>query len=150
MQNCIKRISFLYSIDQSICTHYSCFENLGGFVTLKKIRSKVFDQNKIRSKVWTWKKQGAKKQSHCYSKREEARLPFLFLNKTTLFFCTLLFSGPYFGPDFFSGSQTDPCFQNKNSGCRLTGRLGFIAIDCLVIYRAKRFIFCVFRELWYR
>ena len=22
---------------------------------------------------------------------------------------------------FFSGSQTDPCFQNKNSGCRLTG-----------------------------
>ena len=24
---------------------------------------------------------------------------------------------------FFSGSQTDPCFQNKNSGCRLTGQL---------------------------
>ena len=26
------------------------------------------------------------------------------------------------GP-FFTGSQTDPCFQNKNSGGRLTGRL---------------------------
>ena len=25
---------------------------------------------------------------------------------------------------FFSGSQNDPCFQNKNSGCRLTGRIG--------------------------
>ena len=33
-------------------------------------------------------------------------------------FCT-----SYFGP-FFSGSQKDPCFQNKNSECRLTGRMG--------------------------
>ena len=36
---------------------------------------------------------------------------------------------------FFSGSQTDPCFQNKNSGCRLTGRLAsklkFMAHFCL-------------------
>ena len=29
---------------------------------------------------------------------------------------------PYFGP-FFTGSQTEPCFQNKNSGCRLSVRL---------------------------
>ena len=36
------------------------------FVTRKKIRSK--------------KKQGAKNQGHCYSKREEVRLPILFLN----------------------------------------------------------------------
>jgi hypothetical protein len=34
-----------------------------------------------------------------------------------------VFSGPYFGPDFFSGSHTDPCFQNKNSGCRLIGKV---------------------------
>ena len=27
---------------QSICTHYSCFENMGRFVTLKKIRSKIW------------------------------------------------------------------------------------------------------------
>ena len=27
------------------------------------------------------KMQGAKKQGHCYSKREEARLPLLFLSK---------------------------------------------------------------------
>ena len=33
------------------------------------------------------------------------------------------FCNPYFGPDFFSGSQSDPYFQNKNSGCRCTGRL---------------------------
>ena len=31
-------------------------------------------------------------------------------------FCT-----PYLGYNFFSGSQYDPCFQNKNSGSRLTG-----------------------------
>ena len=33
---------------------------------------------------------------------------------------TLLFSKSRV-PDFFSGSQTDPGFHNKNSGCRLTG-----------------------------
>ena len=27
------------TIAQSICTHYSCFENMGQFVTLKKTRS---------------------------------------------------------------------------------------------------------------
>jgi hypothetical protein len=36
-------------------------------------------------------------------------------------------------PDFFSGSQTDPGFQNKNSGCRLTGRVcsGYLGYDVL-------------------
>ena len=62
---------------------------------------------------------GCKKQDHCYSKREEARLPLLFLT----LFLHLAFCNPYFWP-FFSGSQTDPCFQNKNSGCRLTGQIG--------------------------
>jgi hypothetical protein len=32
-------------------------------------------------------------------------------------------------PNFFSGSQTDPGFQNKNSGCRLTGRLCFMHLQ---------------------
>ena len=63
--------------------------------------------------------------SHCYSKREEAWLPLLFLNNNE----------PVFSPCFFqvhildlifSGSQTDPRFQNKNSGCRLTGRLDLL------------------------
>ena len=60
--------------EASICTQYSCFENMGRFVTLKKIRSK--------------------KQGHCYSKRGEARLPLHFLNNNDPGFCT-----PYFGPD---------------------------------------------------
>ena len=47
---------------------------------------------------------------HYYSKREEAAWPLLFLNNNDPVFFTFL----------FSGSQTDPCFQNKNSGCRLT------------------------------
>ena len=47
------------------------------------------------------KKQGAKKQGHCYSKREGAAWPLLFLNNNDPVFCTLLFTGPYFGLDFF-------------------------------------------------
>ena len=61
------------------------------------------------------------KQGHCYSKREEAAWPFLFLNNNDLVFCTLLFATQIL--DLFSGSQTGPCFQNKNSGYRLTERL---------------------------
>ena len=29
--------------------------------------------------------------------------------------------GPYFGPDFFSGSQKDPCFQNSAVGANWMG-----------------------------
>ena len=54
---------------QSFCTHYSCFENLGRFVTLKKNRAPCFFQ-----------KAGCKNQGHCYSKREEAAWSLLFLN----------------------------------------------------------------------
>ena len=85
--------SCLTKIAQSICTHYSRFENMGWFVTLKK----------IRSKIWTWKKAGCKKQVHCYLKPDIFR--FIFWTW------------------FFSGSQTDPCCQNKNRGCRLTRRI---------------------------
>ena len=40
-----------------------------------------------------------KEQGHFYSKKEEARLPLHFLNNNDPAFCSLLFSGPYFGPD---------------------------------------------------
>ena len=48
-------------------------------------------------------------------------MPHLFLNNNDLGFLHPAFS-KISVPDFFSGSQTDPGFQNKNSGCRLTGR----------------------------
>ena len=51
---------------------------------------------------------------HCYSKREEARLP--------LFFAPY-FLQPIFWTQFFSVSQTNPCFQRKNIRCRLIGRI---------------------------
>ena len=70
------------------------------------------------------KKQGAKKQGHCYLKRGEAAWPLLFFKHNDPAFCN-----PYFGP-FFTGSQTDPCFQNKNSGCRLTGRVWCQFVRC--------------------
>ena len=41
--------------------------------------------------------------------------------RSSLFFCILLFATHSLDP-FFAGSKTDPCFQNKNIGCRLTGR----------------------------
>ena len=82
-------------------------------------------------RVWNFKKRfqnmglqkaGCKKQGHCYSKREETRLPLLFLNNNDLGFLHPAFFKKH-GARFFTWSQTDPGFQNKNSGCRLTGRL---------------------------
>ena len=55
-----------------------------------------------------FKKQGAKKQGHCYSKREKARLPLLFLNNNDPVFRNLLFAPHILDPIFFSGLQTDP------------------------------------------
>ena len=69
---------------------------------------------------------GCKKQGHCYSIREEARLPLLILNNNDPVFCTLLFA-PYIldpillkvpDPKQISGRPDKLC-----SGCRLTGRL---------------------------
>ena len=45
-------------------------------------------------------KQGAKKQGHGYSKREEAVWPLLFLNNNDPVFLHLVFCNPYFGPSF--------------------------------------------------
>ena len=46
---------------------------------------------KKRSRKIGCKKKGAKKQGHCYSKREEAAWPLLFLNNNDPVFCNLLF-----------------------------------------------------------
>ena len=83
----------------------------------------VYRVDLIFLRVWNYKKgckkAGSKKHSAkhrvilTYSKREEKRLPLLFLNN----------NDPVFPPCFlhsifwtvFSGSQNNPCFQNKNS-----------------------------------
>ena len=62
------------------------------------------------------KNQGAKKQGHCYSKREEAAWPLLFLNNNDPVFFTLLFSGPYFGPGFFLDHKPTHVFKTKIVG----------------------------------
>ena len=48
---------------------------------------------------------------------------------TMTLFSHLPFCNPYFGP-FFTGSQTDPYFQNK-SGCRLTERICFAPVETI-------------------
>ena len=67
------------------------------------------------------KKAGCKKQGHCYSKREEARLPILFLNNNDPVFCNLLFSGPYFRPDFFQGHKPTHLFKTGIVGADWLG-----------------------------
>ena len=74
--------------------------------------------HKNRSKIWVAKSR-CKKQGYCYSKEKMQPGLFSFWMTMTLFF-TPCFLQPIFWT-FFSGSQTDPCFQNKNSGFRLTG-----------------------------
>ena len=92
-------ITFRTIVTQSICIHYSCFEKMGRFVTLKKNQVQKMDL----------KKAGWKKYGHCYSKREEAALLLLFLNNNDSIFYSLLFSGPYFGLIFLKFQTLKKC-----------------------------------------
>ena len=60
---------------------------------------RVWNLKKIKSKIWTCKKQGAKDRIIVIQKEKRP------------------------GCLIFSGSHIDRCFQNKNSRCRLTGQL---------------------------
>ena len=74
--------------DQSICTYYSSLSGRPdiflGSGTLKK------------GPIWVAKKEGCKKEGHCYSKREEARLLLLFLNNNDPGFFAPCFLQPIF------------------------------------------------------
>ena len=61
------------------------------------------------------KKQGAKKQGHCYSKSEEAAWPHLFLNNNDPVFWHPGFCNPYFGP-FFQGRKPTYVFKTRIMG----------------------------------
>ena len=61
------------------------------------------------------KKQGAKKQGHCYSKREEAAWPLLFSNNSDPVFLHPAFCNPYFGP-FLQGHKPTHVFKTKIVG----------------------------------
>ena len=68
---------------------------------------------RIRSKIWTCKKQGAKKQGHCYSKREKADWPLLFLDNNDPIFCTLLFATRILDLIFFQGHKPTHVFKTR-------------------------------------
>ena len=70
------------------------------------------------------KKQAEKNRVILYSKREETRLPLLFLNYNDLGFLHSVFSKSRV-PDFQKAGW--PIF--KNSGCRLTGRISNVKIN---------------------
>ena len=93
-------------VAQSIFTYYSCFENMGRFVTLKKNQVQNMDL----------KKAGYKKQDHCYSKREEAIWPLLFLNNNDPVFCTLLFASHIFDLVIFQGHKLTHVFKTRIVG----------------------------------
>ena len=82
---------------------------------------------------------GCKKHSHCYSKREEAAWSLKFLNNNDPVICTLLFAS-HIWTQFFSGSQINPCFQKKNSGCRLTGRVFPKIPEFFPLFRLKDYL----------
>jgi hypothetical protein len=95
----MSRFSIMAIFAQSICTPYS----------------KLSGRPDILLGSGTLKKSGPKKsrvpKNRVIVIQKENRKPglFSFGITMTLIFCTLLF----FGPDFFSGSQTDPCFQKQ-------------------------------------
>ena len=70
-----------------------CPVNLHPLFLFRKHGSVCDFEKRIRSKIWTWKKQG-KKQGHFYSKRNKTRMFLLFLNNNNPVFCSLLFPGP--------------------------------------------------------
>ena len=86
-------------IAQSICTHHSCF-NHGSVCDPEKNQVQDMNLKKIKSKIWTWKKQGAKKQDHYYSKIRPGCL-FSFWITMTLFFAPCFFQVHILGLIFF-------------------------------------------------
>ena len=60
-----------------------------------------------------YKMQGAKKQGHCYSKREKATLPLLFLNNNDPGFFAPCFFKVHILDLIFSGSQTNETMPRK-------------------------------------
>ena len=86
-----EKLNFTRPVAQSICNHYIYILVLKTWVGL-----------------WPWKKglkyglqkAGCKKQGHCYSNREGAAWPFLFLNNNDPVFCTLLFETHILDPIF--------------------------------------------------
>ena len=83
-------VTLTATLPQSICTHYSCFENMGQFVTLKIIRSKIWVAN---SRVYL----------------------FSFWITMTLFFCTLIFTAHILDP-FFQVHKLTHVFKTRIVG----------------------------------
>ena len=104
-------------------------------------------------------KAGSKKTgSLLFKKKKKQPGLFSFWITMTLVFVPC-FCNPYFQPNFFLVSLTDPCFKNKNSGCRLTGRLfsgasskfsNFCSFttDCfLADFWIKKILFCTYWQI---
>ena len=104
----------VYQVD--LCYRGDSLDNLIFFYGLELKKKQVQNMD--------LKKAGCKKQGHSYSKREEAGWSLFFLNNNDPVFCTLLFSGPYFGPDFFQGYKPTHVFKTRILGADWLG-------DCL-------------------
>ena len=77
------------------------------------------------------KKQGAKKQGHCYSKREEAAWPLLFFNNNDPVFLPPAFCNSYFGPFLKvpDPKKIQADLKNQNSG-----RVSFTSLNFLPLF----------------
>ena len=112
-----------YLLDQSI---YTLIFNLSGgpdiFLGSGTLKNQVQNMG--------WKGQGTKNRAIVIQKERRQPNLFSFWIKITLFLKPC-FLHPVFCSTFFSGSQTDPCFQNKNCGCRLNRRLWLLCFISL-------------------
>ena len=105
-----------YLPSQSAPTVYSCFENMGRFVTLKKRRYPKYGLQKAK----------CKKQGYCYQKQKRQPCLFSFwIMRTLSVFCILIFSTHIL--DLFLKFQTMKIDQadkpDKLKQWRLTGQL---------------------------
>ena len=124
--------AFLYFNWSSLLIHFTRQKNkLGKWENFCPKKPKLRIESRVDTQpIWRKKRKTCKKESlssreiflnfhslkkrlkilkkiswNCYSKREEARLPLLFLNNNGPVYCFLIFSGPYIGPDFFLSSR---------------------------------------------
>ena len=89
----------------------------------------------IGSKIWGANRMMQKSRAGCFFS--------VLNNNDPVFLYVPCFLQPIFWTSFFQGHYiTDPCFQNENSGCRLTW-LGY----CILRFSLKSLFFSIFFEL---
>ena len=123
-------LSPVFLVIQSL-VHGSCRRHLQYFILNTVAQSICTQYSRLSGQPAIFLGSGTLKKG-CYELQKVGCKGCLFSFWVTM----TLFLYPIFAThllDLFFRSQTHPCFQNKKSGCRLTGRLCFINGDTLSV-----------------